>query len=126
MLDHTWSTSAHRGSGLRRTGVSIRARHGHPRTGSWHTVTSSASARAHRCVSPCRDGIVVLSLVIGIEETLKPLQKLKVVLETAFDQFVHQYNLIHGHFLKSTLEYLEVLDVFVLKLGPKLDSFQRY
>ena len=124
MLDHTWCASARRGSGLWCAGMTIRACHRHPGAGSWHPTTTSA--RADRCVSPCRDSVVVLSLVIGIEETLEPLQKLKVVLEASFHQFVHQNNLIHGHFLESTLEYLEVLDVFVLKFGPKLDALQRY
>lgn len=38
---------------------------------------------------PRLHGVVVLSVVVGIEEFLKPLDELKVVLELALHQFVY-------------------------------------
>lgn len=37
--------------------------------------------------------VVFFAVVIGIEELLKPLDEIKVVLKSAFDQFLHRNNL---------------------------------
>lgn len=55
----------------------VESRHG--RVGCGHGVL--ALSRLH--------GVVLLSIVVGIEELLKPLDKLKVVLELPLHQFVY-------------------------------------
>lgn len=37
--------------------------------------------------------IVLTAIVIGVEELFEPLQELEIVLETAFDQFIHRNDL---------------------------------
>lgn len=48
--------------------------------------STTASTQAHRQALAGSGGVVVATVVIGIEEFLEPLQKLKVVLETALNQ----------------------------------------
>lgn len=42
------------------------------------------------------DRVILFTVVISIKELLKPLDEIKIVLKSAFDQFLHRNNLNQG------------------------------
>lgn len=97
---------------------------------------------------PGRHGVVLFPVVVCVKELLEPLDEIEVVLESAFDQFLHRNDLksggeekqnqanrkrnqkvqradlVHIHPFEGGLEQLEVVKVLVLQLGLKLDLFK--
>merc|ERR550519_2661916 len=71
--------------------------------------SSSLSSTAQVGASSHVAGVVLLAAVVGIEELFEPLQKLKVVLETTFDESIDGHYFINIHFLESSLQKFEVV-----------------
>ena len=40
--------------------------------------------------------VILFTVIIGIKELLKPLDEIKIVLKSTFDQFLHRNNLSQG------------------------------
>jgi len=57
------------------------------------SVAAVSVAVAHLDPAPLGQRIVLATIVIGIEELLKPLEELEVVLETSLNQFINWYDL---------------------------------
>lgn len=51
-------------------------------------------ANAKRYAKSCFRWIIFSSIIIRIEKLFKPLQKFKIILESALYQFIHRYNLV--------------------------------
>ena len=68
--------------------IAVRGRYGHP--GSGH---SPISATVKFDTTPGGHRVIILALIIGIKKLFEPLQKFEIVLKTAFNEFVHRYNL---------------------------------
>lgn len=51
---------------------------------------------AQRETSPRLQRVVLSAVVVRVEKLLEPLQKLKIVLEPALDQFIYRNNLQFG------------------------------
>ena len=45
---------------------------------------------------PGCDRVVLFTVVIGVKELLEPLDEIKIVLKSAFHQFLHRNNLYRG------------------------------
>ena len=70
--------------------IAVRGRYGHP--GSGHSPIS-VSATIKFDTAPGGHRVIILALIIGIKKLFEPLQKFEIVLKTAFNEFVHRYNL---------------------------------
>lgn len=47
--------------------------------------------------------VILFTIVVGVEELLKPLDEIKIVLKSAFDQFLHRNNLNRGRKVSCSL-----------------------
>ncbi len=55
-------------------------------------------------MTPGRDGIVGVSIVVSVEEFLEPLDELKVVLESTLHQTIDRNDLVNVHLLERSLK----------------------
>ena len=84
--------------------IAVRGRYGHP--GSGHGPIS-VSATIKFDTAPGGHRVIILALIIGIKKLFEPLQKFEIVLKTAFNEFVHRYNL-HEEKKKQNKKYMEL------------------
>lgn len=54
-----------------------------------HTQFILNGADAQRHTGTCLQRIIFSAIIIGVKEFFKPLQKLKIILKTTFDQFIN-------------------------------------
>lgn len=102
---------------------------------------------------PSCNRVVLFTIIICIEEFLKPLDEIEIVLESALNQFLHrndlrrkkkewvnhksqqanicsdprkilETHLVHIHSFEGCLQQFKIVDIFMLQFSLKLDLFK--